>query len=217
MNGLYRNRTRAGQQLAGEGRKVLGRRPEPAAVVVALPRGGVPVAHAVAEAFDAPLDVLVTRTIALPDRPEVGIGVIAGEDPPLFEPQALEQLDLTPDQLAPTVARERAELHRREELYRSGRPAPELTGRTVILVDDGVITGLTVRAALRLLRAADPGRLVLAVPVGEPRTVAELDREVDLLVCPRRPAGLRAVGLWYEDFTPVTDREVIDSLARRAA
>ncbi|MEU7569044.1 phosphoribosyltransferase family protein [Streptomyces fradiae] len=182
-------------------------------VVIALPRGGVPVGAQVARALDAPLDVLVVRKIGAPGRPEVGIGAIAGEAPPLFDGRALRMLGITPDELGADVARERTELHRREALYRRGAPAPDLRGRAVVLVDDGLATGVTARAAARRLREEEPERLVLAVPVGDRRAVAELRTEVDDLVCLSQPADFRAVGLWYEDFEQVGDEEVLGILA----
>ncbi|UQX04533.1 phosphoribosyltransferase family protein [Streptomyces sp. RerS4] len=215
MPTLFRDRSDAGRQLAKDLEVLLGVRPQPAPLVLALPRGGVPVAREIARAFGSPLDVLVARKIGIPGQPEVGIGAIAGEDPPLFDQRALAMLDITAEELAPDVARERTELHRREALYRRGRPAPDLAGRTVILVDDGLATGVTARAALRLIRARGPDRLVLAVPVGAAGAASELSHEVDHLLCLHRPHDFRAVGLWYEDFDQVTDQEVIDCLEQQ--
>ncbi|MET9375290.1 phosphoribosyltransferase [Streptomyces sp. NPDC003035] len=184
------------------------------AVVLALPRGGVPVAAEVARALKAPLDVLVARKIGAPGSPEVGIGAIAGEDPPVFDTRALRMLGLTEEDLAADVARERTELHRREALYRDGRPALDVEGRTVILVDDGLATGVTARAALRLLRSRRPARLVLAVPVCAPEAAREIGREADDLVCLHGPSSFRSVGEWYEEFAQVSDNEVISTLRR---
>lgn len=181
-------------------------------LVLALPRGGVPVAAEVARALDAPLDVLVVRKIGVPGRPEVGIGAIAGEEPPVFDRQAMEMLGLTESRLAADVARERSELHRREDLYRQGRPAPDVEGRTVLVVDDGLATGVTARAALRHLRAQGPARLVLAVPVGSREAADALLREADDLLCLYRPDHFQAVGQWYEEFAQVSDDEVIATL-----
>lgn len=181
-------------------------------VVLALPRGGVPVAAPVSEALRAPLDVLVARKIGLPGQPEAGIGAIAGDDPPVFDYQALRMLGMTEDEFASDVARERAELHRREDLYRRGRPAHQVTGKTVILVDDGLATGVTARAALRHLRRRYPARLILAVPVGGAATTTAMRDEADDVVCLEQPWDFYAVGQVYEDFTQVSDEEVTAAL-----
>ncbi|MER6524011.1 phosphoribosyltransferase family protein [Streptomyces sp. NPDC001508] len=205
----FRNRREAGQEL---GLRLMewaseGELPNP--LVLALPRGGVPVAAEVARALGAPLDVLVARKIGLPGRPETGIGALVGDDPPLFDRRALEMLGLSEDRLVKDVAREREELKRRALLYRGGRSGPDVRGRTVVLVDDGLATGATARAALRHLRRREPTRLILAVPVCAPETATEMRSEADDVVCLRQPSDFRAVGLWYDDFRQVSDDEVI--------
>ncbi len=205
----FQDRRDAGLRLAARLRETAAEREWFDPVVLALPRGGVPVAAAVARALHAPLDVLVARKIGLPGRPEVGIGAIAGEAPPVYDERALAMLGMTPDELGASVARERTELHRREDLYRGHAPRPDLRDRTVVLVDDGLATGVTARAAIRLIRGEGPAALVLAVPVGDHRAAAELRREVDELVCLLQPDDFRAVGRWYEDFAQTTDDEVI--------
>lgn len=208
----FRDRTHAGRELAAE----VVRRTAPDGpadpLVLALPRGGLPVAAEVARALDAPLDVLVVRKVGTPGRPEAAVGALAGEDPPVFDPQTLRALDLTEQDLAPDVARERAELHRREEAYRRGRPAPEVAGRTVVVVDDGIATGATATAGLRHLRARHPAELVLAVPVCSPTAARAMSAEADALVCVHQPPGFRAVGEWYDDFAQVPDADVIAAL-----
>jgi predicted phosphoribosyltransferase len=190
----------------------------PHPVVLALPRGGVPVAAEVARALGAPLDVLVVRKIGLPGRPETGIGAVVGDDPPLFDQRALTMLGIGEDRLVQDVAREREELRRRALLYRGDRSTPDVRGRTVVLVDDGLATGATARAALRHLRRLNPARLILAVPVGAPETAAEMRAEADDVLCLRQPPDFLAVGVWYDDFEQVSDDEVIDVLnAHRAA
>lgn len=215
MAPLFADRHQAGRQLADAIAELTGSQHLPDPIVLALPRGGVPVAAEVARALDAPLDVLVVRKIGAPGQPEVGIGAIVGEDPPLFDRRALQMLGITADELSTAVARERTELHRREDLYRHGRPALRTADRTVVLVDDGLATGVTARAAVRHLRGAQPARIVLAVPVCDAGAAAELRHDVEDLVCLQHPRPFHAVGLWYDDFDQVTDREVIDALAQQ--
>ncbi|MBB0243857.1 phosphoribosyltransferase, partial [Streptomyces alkaliphilus] len=211
----YHDRRHAGRELALRLKEdaANGKLPDP--VVLALPRGGVPVAVEVARTLEAPMDVLVARKIGVPGHPETGIGAVVGDDPPLFDRSALDMLRLSEERLAPDVARERAELRRRESLYRGDRPAPPIEGRSVILVDDGLATGVTARAALRYLRRRGAARLILAVPVCAPGTAAAMGSETDgadEIVCPHQPRSFRAVGQWYDIFDQVGDEEVIDLL-----
>ncbi|GAB7106192.1 phosphoribosyltransferase family protein [Streptomyces phaeofaciens JCM 4814] len=208
----FRDRAHAGRELAGtlRARQDAGDLPDP--VVLALPRGGVAVAAEVARSLAAPLDVLVVRKIGAPFQEELGVGALVGDDDPLYDEDTLVRLGLTPEELAPVVARERAELHRRERLYRHGRPALELRGRTALVVDDGLATGVTARAALRSLRRRAPRRSVLAVPVGSPEAVALLSAEADDVICLHQPSAFMAVGLWYEDFAQLSDADVLDAL-----
>ncbi|GGL64580.1 phosphoribosyltransferase [Streptomyces fumigatiscleroticus] len=208
----FRDRRQAGQLLARELAQLRDRGVLPDPVVLALPRGGVAVAGEVARALGAPLDVLVVRKIGAPFQEEFGVGAIAGDDDPLYDTRALDRLRLDEAALAPVVARERAELRRREERYRQGRPALDLRGRTAIVVDDGLATGWTARAALRSLRRRGPARTVLAVPVCAPESARAMRGEADVVVCPHRPAAFRAVGLWYEDFEQLTDEDVLKVL-----
>ncbi|MCT7356273.1 phosphoribosyltransferase family protein [Streptomyces sp. 15-116A] len=208
----FRDRRQAGHELAERlrARQSEGALPDP--VVLALPRGGVAVAQEVARALDAPLDVLVVRKIGAPFHEEYGVGAMAGDEVPLFDLDALGRLGLSEEDLAPVVERERTELRRREALYRQGRPAPELEDRTVIVVDDGLATGSTARAALRSVRRQNPARLVFAAPVAAPEGAALMRREADEVVCLSEPAGFMAVGQWYDDFEQLTDDDVLTAL-----
>jgi putative phosphoribosyl transferase len=181
-------------------------------VVLALPRGGVPVAVPVAQRLRAELDVLVVRKIGLPGRPELAAGALAA-GVEVLDPALLDRLGIGRADLADVIARERTELARRERRYRQLRPPPDMEGRDVVVVDDGLATGASARAAGRVLLAAGVRTLVLAVPVGPPAGVRSLDDLYDRVVCPSRPAGFRSVGEWYDDFGQVDDHTVIDLLA----
>lgn len=211
----FRDRRQAGRELAARLRERQDEGALPDPVVLALPRGGAAVAVEVAGALDAPLDVLVVRKIGAPFHEEFGVGAMAGDGVPLLDEDALRRLGIDEADLAPVVERERTELRRREQRYRQGRPALDLRGRTVIVVDDGLATGSTARAALRALRAQDPGHLVLAVPVGSTEGVALMRSEADEVVCLHEPAAFMAVGQWYEEFDQLTDDDVLDALHQR--
>jgi predicted phosphoribosyltransferase len=181
-------------------------------VVVALPRGGVPVGREVADALGAPLEILSVRKLGAPHNPEYGIGAIAEDGTRVFDPEALAVLGISGGVLDAIVARETAELRRRVSAYRAGQPPLSVAGQTAIVVDDGVATGVTDTAALRALRRMGPRRLILAVPVCAPDSAARLRDEADEVVCLAEPVRLYGVGQWYRDFSQVTDAEVIAAL-----
>jgi predicted phosphoribosyltransferase len=200
----FLSRADAGARLAAEISRKIGENP----LVLALPRGGVPVAAPVAERLGADLDIVVARKISAPGRPELGVGAIAEDGPPVFDDETLEHLGLTRDGLAGAVERERKELSRRIRRYRGDRQAPDATGRTVVLVDDGLATGVTARAALRWLKDQHPAWLVLAVPVCSRTARDAISSEADDVICLSTPASFRAVGEWYEDFRQLSDEDV---------
>ncbi len=178
-------------------------------VVFALPRGGVPVGAEVARSLGAPLEVVVSKKLGAPDQPEFGIGAVAPGGVRVLNERAVRVLGIPEDYLERVTERESAEVERRLRLFRGDRPYPDLAGRTAILVDDGLATGVTARAALRTLRRMGPERLVLAVPVCAPRTAALIKPEADDLICLAAPTDLEAIGLWYRDFEQVPDEEVV--------
>lgn len=198
------DRRQAGQQLAA---KLLAYRHRPEVMVLALPRGGVPVGQEVATALGAPLDVFVVRKLGVPDHPEYAFGAIASGGVTVMNPEA-EHLQLDAREVDAVVAREQQELSRRERLYRGGKPPLVLRDKTVILVDDGLATGATMRAAVRAVRRQGAGRVVVAVPVAASDTAQSIRAEVDDMVCISMPSPFHAVGLWYEQFDQVSDDEV---------
>jgi putative phosphoribosyl transferase len=182
-------------------------------VLTALPRGGVAVGAGVARCLGVPLEVLVTRKIGHPAEPEIGLGAIAEGGDPVFDACLLDQVGLSPADLDGVVARERAELARRVEVYRGGRPPPEFAGRHVVVVDDGLATGVTARAALRAVRAARPARTTLAVPVASASAAEAMKAETGEVVTLVTPRRFRSVGEWYAEFGQLTDSDVLTLLA----
>lgn len=182
-------------------------------VVLALPRGGVPVAFEVAAALSAPLDVVIARKLGAPFQPELGVGAIAEGGILVLEGATLAAMGLRREDMTETVEREREELQRRVDRYRGGRRPPPTAGRSVIVVDDGLATGVTARAALRSVGASTPDRLILAVPVGPPDAEDIMAGEADTVICLQQPKRLAAVGQWYDDFTQTDDATVLALLA----
>jgi predicted phosphoribosyltransferase len=211
---VFRDRTEAGRLLAGQLEKYAGK---PDLIVLALPRGGVPVAYEVARALHAPLDVFVVRKLGIPGHEELAMGAVATGGVRVLNDQVVRGLGI-PDDVIDAVANwEVQELQRRERLYRGNRPPPDVKGKTIILVDDGLATGSTMLAAVRALRQQGPARTVVAVPVASPDTCELLKAYVDEVVCAATPEPFYAVGLWYEDFSQTTDEEVRELLERSAS
>lgn len=201
---MYENREEAGDRLADAVAEAGPGRP----LVLGLPRGGVPIADRVARKLGVPMDVLVVRKVPVPGSPETAIGATTAEGPPLFDHRALRMLGLSAEDLASTVESEQTEARRRVEAYRGQAPAPEIGGRDVVVVDDGLATGMSAKAALTALREQSPASLILAVPVGAPEAVRSLAELCDQVICPHAPVGFRAVSLWYREFPQVGDDEV---------
>lgn len=211
MNERFRNRHDAGRVLAQALADYAGRND---VLVLALPRGGVPVAFEVAQALRAPLDVFVVRKLGVPGHEEYAMGALASGGVRVLNDEAVRSLHI-PDATIDAVSHtEQRELERRERLYRGGRPAPAVQGRCVILVDDGLATGATMLAAMRALNAQQPARIVVAVPTAAAETCAKLRGEADEVICVMTPEPFRAVGLSYEDFSQTGDDEVRELLTR---
>jgi putative phosphoribosyl transferase len=205
----YRDRAHAGRVLAAGLGHLAG---APGLLVLGLPRGGVPVAYEVAQGLGAPLDVFLARKLGVPQQPELAMGAVASGGVRVLHQAVVDALAIPPEVIEAVAAREAAEVARREQAYRVDRPALDVAGRTVVVVDDGIATGSTMRAAVAALRAQQAARIVVAVPVGARETCQELAREADELVCPNTPAGFHAVGQYYNDFSQTTDDEIRDLL-----
>ncbi|BAY47787.1 hypothetical protein SAMD00079811_54060 [Scytonema sp. HK-05] len=202
---LYKNRKAAGQILAKELAAYANRQD---VLVLALPRGGVPVAFEVAKALNAPLDVFVVRKLGVPEQQELAMGAIASGGVRVLNEDIVRSLGISEAAINQVVAKEQQELERRERLYRGDRPVPSLHERTVILVDDGLATGATMRAAVVALQQQKPAKIIVAVPVSASETCQEFQSKVDEVVCAATPSPFYSVGLWYEDFPQTTDEEV---------
>jgi predicted phosphoribosyltransferase len=211
---LFRDRLEAGRMLAKNLREYANRSD---VVVLALPRGGVPVAYEVAKTLDAPLDIFLVRKLGLPGQEELAMGAIATGGVQVLNEEVVRVLDI-PDEIINAVAeKEERELERREREYRGGRAPIEILGRTAILIDDGLATGSSMRAALLALKGKQPAQIIVAVPVGSPETCAGLESEVDKVVCAVTPDPFLGVGKWYRDFSQTSDEEVRELLDRAAS
>ena len=202
---VFRDRADAGRTLA---RRVADSVRDPASLVLALPRGGVPVGFEVARALRAELDVFLVRKLGLPGQEELAIGAIAGGGVRVLNQALVDELHLSPKLIDGITAREEHELKRREVLYRGGRPALPVRNRTIILVDDGLATGASMKAASRAIRLLEPARIVVAVPVAAQEVCDQFRVNADEIICAYTPRSFVAVGIWYEDFSQTTDDEV---------
>src|SRR2546423_5377262 len=202
---IYRDRIEAGKRLAEKLTEYANRAD---VLVLALPRGGVPVAFEVARALHAPLDIFLVRKLGVPGHPELAMGAIATGGVRVLNDDVVNYLDVPGEVIDAVAASEQRELERRERLYRGTRPAPDVKGKTVILVDDGLATGSTMRAAAAALRQQKPTRIVVAVPISAVQTCDEYRMGVDEIICAVTPEPFHAVGLWYKDFSQTTDEEV---------
>jgi putative phosphoribosyl transferase len=211
---IFRDRADAGRRLA----EMLGhyaKRPD--VVVLALPRGGVPVGFEVARALAVPLDVFLVRKLGFPGQEELAMGAIASGGARVLNTSLLRRLHVSPEAVDSVASRELRELERREQAYRGAKALPAVRGKTVILVDDGLATGASMSAAAAALRRLEPARIVVAVPVGSPSTCADFGGLVDEVVCAETPESFAAVGQWYDDFSQTTDEEVRDLLRQARA
>jgi predicted phosphoribosyltransferase len=210
---LFHDRTDAGKRLAG---KLMHYADRPDVLVLALPRGGVPVAFEVAKALRAPLDIFLVRKLGVPGYEELAMGAIASGDVRVLNRDVVESLEISEESIEAVAVAEQAELERRERDYRDNRPAPDVQGKTVILVDDGLATGSTMRAAATALRNRDPAAVVVAAPVGSPEICQDFQELADETVCAATPEPFYAIANWYEDFSQTTDAEVQELLSRAA-
>src|SRR5204863_5245011 len=211
---LFEDRFEAGRVLASKLSEFSGRDD---VVVLALPRGGVPVGYEVAQALHAPLDVFVVRKLGTPGQEELAMGALASGGTIVLNREVIQALGISQSTIDAVAARENPELERREREYRDGRPALQVEGRTVILVDDGLATGSSMRVAIKALRKELAAQVVVAVPVASPSACSEFETEADKIVCAATPEPFWAVGQWYRNFSQTTDEEVSELLARAAA
>jgi len=206
----FRDRVEAGERLAAE---LVNHDLSADVVVLALPRGGLPLGFEVAKALRAPLDVVVVRKLGVPWQPELAMGAIAGGSVQVLDRDLIASLRISQHDIDAAIQKERIEVERREKLYRGGRPGTDLHARTVLLVDDGLATGSTMLVAVRYVRTFKPARIVIAVPVGSTEACRRLKKEVDEFVCLATPESFMAVGEWYVDFRQISDAEVENWLA----
>ncbi len=213
MDMIFTDRTDAGRRLAA---KLAGYAKRPDVLVLGIPRGGVPVALEVARTLQAPLDVFLSRKLGVPGQEELAFGALASGGLRVLDQDLIDELGISGDEIERITDRVKAELERRERVYREGKPSLDVAGKTVLLVDDGIATGASTLAAIKTLRQMRPAKLVLAVPVAPASTCKRLREQVDELVCVQEPESFYAIGQFYEDFSQVTDAEVIELLRQGA-
>jgi predicted phosphoribosyltransferase len=209
----FRDRADSGHRLASKLAKYVGRSD---VIVLALPRGGVPVAFEVAGSLPAPLDVFIVRKLGIPGHEELAMGAVATGNVRVLNERIVNALGIPDDVIEAVTSWEKKELHRREQLYRTDRPPPDVRGKMVILVDDGLATGATMQAAVQALREQQPARIIAAVPTGSPDTCDAMKTHADEVICAITPEPFHAVGLWYGDFSQTSDEEVRELLAQAA-
>jgi putative phosphoribosyl transferase len=207
---LFKNRVEAGRALASALEKFKGAKKT---VVLGLPRGGVVVASIVAETLKLPLDVIVPRKIGAPDNPELAIGGVAG-DGVVLDQGIISALNVSEDYIRNAIAREKKEAERRLSLFRKGKPMPDWSGWTTLVVDDGIATGATMRASIAALKKIHAAKIIVAVPVGPPDTIIDLKKEVDEVICLYSPSSFMAVGQFYDEFPQTSDEEVVEILGK---
>lgn len=207
----FQNRLQAGEMLAKR-LEAYARRQD--AIVIALPRGGVPVAYAIAAHLEIPLDLILVRKLGVPGREELDMGAVSSEGVCVLRSEIIAMMDIPPDVIEATAQRALRELTRCERTYRQGRAAHHLQGQTIIVVDDGLASGATMQAAVRALRHAHPAQILVAIPVAAPESLAELQNEVDQIICLHLPEWFDSVGQWYEDYSQVSDAQVKAYLAQ---
>ena len=202
----FRDRVEAGRLLASRLKPDYANKPD--VLVLGLPRGGVPIAYQIAKVLHAPLDICVVRKLGVPGHKELALGAIGAGEIMELDENLVAELKISEKALKEVIVREWQELQRRERVYRGSRPVPDLSNRTIILVDDGIATGLTLKAAISIIKQQQPKEIVVAVPIAPPDIYEELEAKVEKVVCGATPEPFSAVSLWYEDFSPTTDEEV---------
>lgn len=205
---IFKDRYDAGKKLS----EIMDTKLEVNPIILALPRGGVPVAYEIAKAKQIPLDVIIARKIGMPGNEEYGIGAISESNVTILDTHIINNLGIPEFLISRIIDKEKVELHRRLNIYRQGNSLPDLKGRTVLLVDDGLATGITARAAISYIQMQSPTKTIFAVPVCASDTFDSLHNQVDQLICLNKPVDFTAVGQWYNDFSPVSDEEIINLL-----